>query len=99
MILFILMDRYTRILVIIFLLCLINLGLNLYLLSRNNNSAVQTVPTISQPITRNSPQAVPTALVTTPPNIQSDLNTIKAEIRALRDSLELTGIIPETPKP
>lgn len=98
------MDRYTRILLVIFLLCLINLGLSFFVLSKLNNPVRFPVAS-NQPVSRNStspsggpsPVAIPTNL----PTIQSELNLIKAEIRALRDSLEQTGIIaiPETPEP
>ena len=92
------MDRYTRILVIIFLLCLVSLGLNFYMISKVSRPITQTVSTVQQPTTRNSPQAVPT-IPSTPPSIQADLTQIKAEIRALRDSLESTGLISVTPEP
>ena len=88
------MDKFGRVLVIIFFLCLINLGLNIYLLSKLDEPIVETVP-VQQAVVAKSPQPV----VTTPPNIQTDLTQIKAEIRSLRDSLESTGLILQTPEP
>lgn len=88
------MDRYARVLVIIFFLCLINLGLNFYILSKLDEPATESVP-VQQTVVTKSPQPV----ATTPPNIQTDLTQIKAEIRSLRDSLESTGLILTTPEP
>lgn len=93
------MEKYARVLVIIFFLCLINLGFNLYILSKVSNPVAVSVPVVQQPVTRNSPQAVPTVLATTPATIQSDLTLIKAEIRALREALDVTGLIETTPTP
>jgi len=92
------MEKYSRVLVIIFFLVIANIGLSVYILSKINEPVV-SLPVVSpQPVTRNSPQAVPTVLPT-PASIQSDLTLIKAEIRALRDSLETNGLISTTPEP
>lgn len=89
------MEKYGRVLVIIFFLVLINLGLSIYTLSKLDKPvSVTPVPTQTS-TNRTSPQPVPT----TPATIQSDLNLIKAEIRALRDALDVTGLILETPAP
>ncbi|MEK7168922.1 MAG: hypothetical protein AAB778_02815 [Patescibacteria group bacterium] len=93
------MEKYARVLIIIFFLCLFNLGLNIYVLSKLDNPVTQATPISNQLVTRNSPQAVPTVFATTVPSIQSNLTQIKAEIRALRDSLESTGLILQTPEP
>lgn len=93
------MEKYARVLVIIFFLVAANLGLSFYILSKINEPVV-SLPIVSpQPVTRNSPQDVPTVLATTPPSIQSDLTVIKAEIRALRESLDSNGLILTTPEP
>lgn len=90
------MDKYARVLVIIFFLVIANIGLSIYMLNKIDKP-VANLPTVSpQPVTRN---ATPVAIATTAPNIQSDLTVIKAEIRALRDSLESTGLILTTPEP
>ena len=88
------MDKFGRVLVIIFFLCLINLSLNIYVLSKLNKPLVETVP-VQQTVTVKSPQPI----ITTPPNIQTDLTQIKAEIRSLRESLESNGLILQTPEP
>ncbi len=88
------MDKFGRVLVIIFFLCLFNLGLNVYILSKLNKPVKENVP-VQQTVVTKSPQPV----VTTPQNIQTDLTQIKAEIRSLRDSLESTGLILQTPEP
>lgn len=89
------MEKYARVLVIIFFLCLFNIGLTVFTLSKINKPTVERViPTL---ITQKT--ATPSATVTTPSSIQSDLTVIKAEIRALRDSLETTGIVTQTPTP
>lgn len=96
------MEKYARVLVIIFFLCLINLGLNVYLLSQLDKQSLslgdkpvaESVP-VQQTVVTKSPQPI----ATTTPNIQTDLTQIKAEIRSLRDSLESTGLILTTPEP
>ena len=88
------MDKFGRVLVIIFFLCLFNVGLNFYILSKLGKPVTETVPA-QQIVTVKSPQPI----TTTPPNIQTDLTQIKAEIRSLRDSLESTGLILQTPEP
>ena len=93
------MDKFGRVLVIIFFLCLFNLGLNLYVLSKLNKPVTQTLPATNQPSTRNTPQGVPSAQPTTSATIQSDLTVIKAELRALRESLESADLILQTPEP
>ena len=89
------MEKYARVLVIIFFLILTNLGLSFYILNKLDKPVAESVSVVLQP-TRNPS---PVTTVTTPPTIQNDLNSIKAEIRALRDSLETTGIITQTPTP
>lgn len=88
------MDKFARVLIIIFFLCLFNLGLNFYILSKLDEPVVESVP-VQQTVVVKSPQPV----ATTPPSIQTDLTQIKAEIRSLRDSLESTGLILQTPEP
>jgi hypothetical protein len=92
------MDKFGRVLVIIFFLCLFNLGLNFYILSEINKP-VET--TIQQPIvsTKPSPSTKPVVTKTDETVIQGELKVIKAEIRSLRDSLESTGLILQTPEP
>lgn len=91
------MEKYGRVLVIIFFLILINLGLTFYILSKLNKPIVEkTVPVIIQKTA--TPSALPVAKGAEA-SIQSDLNLIKAEIRALRDSLESNGLILTTPEP
>lgn len=91
------MEKYARVLVIIFFLCLFNLGLNIYLLSKIDK------PITNQPITVSSPKPTSSTKPISPKvdevGIQSDLTQIKAEIRSLRDSLESTGLILQTPEP
>lgn len=89
------MEKYARVLIIIFFLSIFNLGLNIYILSKINKPVVEKqVQTVIPTQT-----ASPSATVTTPPNIQSDLTVIKAELRALRESLESNGLILQTPEP
>lgn len=91
------MEKYARVLVIIFFLILINLGLSFYVISKLNKptEVIQVTPTTTKVTTSPSAQIV----ATPPSSIQSDLNLIKAEVRALRDSLEVSGLITESPTP
>jgi len=91
------MEKYGRVLVIIFFLCLINLGVSIYLISKQKEPQT-VVQTQLKETKTNSP--MPTAKSQEiPTDIKSDLTLIKAEIRALRESLESTGLITEpTPK-
>lgn len=97
------MDRFSRILIVIFILCLLNLGLNGYLISKINK--LQTATKVNTPSTLNTS---PTPKTTSKPTmnqsqdtstIASELSIIKAELRSIHESLELTGIVAETPKP
>lgn len=89
------MDKFGRVLIIIFFLCIISLGLNIYIISKLN----KPTPEIKNQAIVVTKTATPNANITTPPNIQTDLTQIKAEIRSLRDSLESTGLILQTPEP
>lgn len=91
------MEKYARVLVIIFFLCLINLGFNFYILSKVSNPVTVSVPAVQQPVVTRNPS--PVTVATTVPSIQSDLNLIKAELRALREALDVTGLIETTPTP
>ena len=90
------MERYSRILIIMFFMVFFNLILSLYILTKPSKP---NVVTLSPSPTTFTKMATPMATTTAPPNIQSDLNVIKAEIRALRESLNSSGLILETPKP
>lgn len=91
------MEKYGRVLVIIFFLCLINLGLTVFTISKLNKS--QDNKPISIVTTNNdkvSPTPTPKIDLTL---IQSDLTVIKAEIRSIRELLTGSGLIIETPAP
>lgn len=85
------MEKYSRVLVIIFFLCLINLGLTTYAISKINSANQKTVATTASTV-KESPQPTvkPGTNVTTDNDIKSDLTLIKAEIRALREILGTT---------
>jgi hypothetical protein len=95
------MEKYARVLVIIFFLCLINIGLNVYTLSKVNNQANQkTIETIASAPT-SSP--IPGTKATTDANlneneVRADLTIIKAEIRSLREILGTTKSFEELSK-
>ncbi len=93
------MEKYSRILVIIFFLCLTNLGLSIYTLSKYQNlNNEKTANTQLQNNNKPAPSpksASPSASFDTKTsgdlsNIQSDITLIKAEIRALREILGTT---------
>lgn len=97
------MEKYSRILIIMFFLLLFNFLCTIYIASRYNQKNIQAVETLSTPISTASPS---TKAITSPPstpfdtnNITADLKIIKAEIRAIRESLNSSGLILETPKP
>jgi len=90
----IIMDKYGRVLIIIFFLCLINLGLILFTINKLDARNIQTGQTENvfvkqSPIPTNKPSSV------APDDIRSDLNLIKAEVRALREILGVTGSFEE----
>jgi hypothetical protein len=95
------MERFSRILIIIFTLILVNIGLNSYLITKVNKLEKQNSKNIiTTQITTTSPTPKPSAKNESQDNnISADLAIIKAEIRSIRESLELTGIVLETPKP
>jgi len=89
------MDKYGRVLIIIFFLCLINLGLTLFTINKLDARNMQTGQTETvfvkqSPIPTNKP-----ATSVAPDDIRTDLNLIKAEIRALREILGVTGSFEE----
>lgn len=84
------MDKYGRVLIIIFFLCLINLGLSIFVVLKLNSKSVQQSASINQQtVATLKPQPTVIAAANTA-NIQSDLSLIKAEIRALREILGTT---------
>lgn len=93
------MEKYARVLIIIFFLCLFNLGLNIYVLSKLNNPVANNLPVAVISSAKPTPSNKPVSPKVDEAGIQSDLTQIKAEIRALRDSLESTGLILQTPEP
>lgn len=92
------MDKFGRVLIIIFFLCLFNLGLNIYVLSKLDKP-VANLPATVISSTKPTPSNKPVSPKVDETSIQSDLTQIKAEIRSLRDSLESTGLILTTPEP
>lgn len=97
------MEKYSRILIYIFLLTILNLGISSYLIYKVNN-VPQTKTIVNQPITTGKPSPTPQtkqqeATTDTQSDIKSDLIIIKAEIRALREALDVTGLLTATPKP
>jgi len=94
------MDRYTRILVLIFLICIINLGLSVYLINKAKDK-INPIPVVNNSNTSvlKSPSPTTKAVELDSANFKSELGIIKAEIRALRDSLETSGLILTTPEP
>ena len=89
------MEKYARVLVIIFFLILINLGLSVFIMNKLNKPVETPKPSISA--VKSSP--TPSNQASNPPSIQSDLNLIKAEIRALREALDITGLLKPTETP
>ena len=85
------MEKYARVLVIIFFLCLINLGLTFFVLTKLDNKPEAKLTSIT--LTKSSPLPSPTGKTIIPTestDIKSDLTLIKAEIRALREILGTT---------
>ncbi|KKP46285.1 MAG: hypothetical protein UR39_C0012G0007 [Candidatus Woesebacteria bacterium GW2011_GWA1_33_30] len=84
------MEKYGRVLIIIFFLCLINLALTFFVINKISIQS-EPKPTTIAIVTKTSPTPfAKTTIVTDSTDIKSDLNTIKAEIRALREILETT---------
>jgi hypothetical protein len=97
------MEKYSKILIYIFLLCIVNSILVIFTLFNSypkNKQLVKPNP-ISTSISTSKPSPIATMPSKDTPatDIKSDLNVIKAELRALRDAVENTGVIVQTPKP
>lgn len=93
------MEKYSRVLVIIFFLSILNICISIYAISK-----------ISEPEKKSDPIALttnilptatpkPTTEMSNSESIKADLAILKAEIRALRDLLETNGLILNTPEP
>lgn len=98
------MERFSRILIVIFILSLVNLGLNGYLLNRINklqttSKSVYTSTVFASPTPKTTDRPTTNEDLKNTDTISNDISIIKAEIRAIRDSLELNGIVFEAPKP
>lgn len=96
------MDKFSRILFVIFILLIVNLGLSIYTITKlpkesNNKNNIKQLESVAE---KGSPFASPSTKAVPTPNtdIKSDLNTIKAEIRSLKEILTSNGIIIETTK-
>ncbi len=84
------MERYARVLIIIFFLCLINLGLSIFVINKlNSKSEVKPTP-VATTVKPSSTPFGKTPTATDSADIKSDLTLIKAEIRALREILGTT---------
>ena len=87
------MDKYSRILIIIFFISLINFGLSVYNLSqasfKTNDQKItsQSLATLKP----TSPSPTPKTNQSDIEVIKSDLTLIKAEIRSLREILGVSG--------
>lgn len=95
------MEKYSRILVIIFFLLLINIGFSIYITSNINLAKVSPLQTESlSPKSTNQPVLTNTSNNQTDLSlIKNDLTILKAELRAMRESLNGTGLITVTPEP
>lgn len=91
------MDRYSRILIIIFLICLINLGLAVFSLKKsqvptqNNKNQQKEVVLQQASLTPPASSPTPKGSQSDIESIKSDITIIKAEIRALREILNISG--------
>lgn len=84
------MEKYARVLVIIFFLCVANLGLNIYIISKINKLTItNNQASISTPLPTTSakPQASSEPKNSDLGQIKADVTLIKAELRALRELL------------
>ena len=96
------MDKFSRILVVIFTLLIVNLGLSIYTITKlpkesNNKNDIKQLESITAKVSL-SPSPSTKPIPTPNTDIKSDLNTIKAEIRSLKESLSSSGLIIETTK-
>ncbi len=95
------MEKYARVLVTIFFLCVANLGLNIYIISNLKNPTVTSeLVSISTPLPTSStkPQASNEPKGSDMSQIKADITLIKAEIRALRELLGTTRTFEELSK-
>lgn len=96
------MEKYSKILIYIFLFSVINSVLITVLFFKlNRNESAQkneSEVVIPSPISKTSATPQPSS-ANLQPDIKSDLNLIKAELRALRESIDSTGIATTTPNP
>lgn len=90
------MEKYSRILVIIFFLTVGNLALSIYTISKLNRPTEQEkqISTVT-PKASPTPTSKPAAKEVEDSNSKADLTLIKAEIRALREILGVTGSFEE----
>ncbi len=95
------MEKYARVLVIIFFLCVANLGLNIYVIA-NLNKPTATKESVSlstpSPTSSTKPQASNEPKNSDLGQIKADVTLIKAELRALRELLGTTRTFEELSK-
>lgn len=89
------MEKYSKILIYIFLVCIINLIVSTYIIFRINNLPNNT--TTQQTPIKQVPSPIPTGTLkgSIPDDIKTDLTQIKAEIRSLREILGISGSFEE----
>jgi len=96
------MEKYSKILIYIFLFSVINsILITVLFFKLNRNETIQKSEAkvvIPSPTTKTSATPQPSS-ANLQPDIKSDLNLIKAELRALRESIDSTGIVTTTPNP
>lgn len=94
------MEKYSKILIYIFILCFLNLGISSFLIYKtasisNGNAKVKTTNTNIDSLVKNSPTPVTSAKPIATDDIKTDLTQIKAEIRSLREILGISGSFEE----
>lgn len=91
------MEKYSKILIYIFLICIINLIVSTYVTFKVNSLSV-TIPSQQNTQTKQASSPVPTSTTSKnniPDDVKTDLTQIKAEIRSLREILGISGSFEE----
>ena len=91
------MEKYSKILIYIFLISIINLGISFFVLYKVNKPELKKEVSVQTTIsdTKSSPLPQASSKPITTDSIQTDLTQIKAEIRSLREILGISGSFEE----
>lgn len=93
------MEKFSRILLALFFLLILNICLNFYILNKIAKINKERPSQIVQKIESSPFPSTKPVEATNSADIKADLNIIKVELRSIRESLTTNGLLSPNPNP